>query len=244
MRLWEKRRSLQEKNHFLTEKTVRFRVFFRQNAQYYMKYVVFIFILGTMKKSAIVITAFFAGILFFAPATRLEAQEFISLAIVLENGDTVPMFNLNTVVVKAQYFTDKEKRRNKKLIRNVKKTLPYAKKAKNKLVGYDKAMLSMSERQRKEYMKKAEKEIEDEFGAELKKLTFSQGHVLIKLIDRETGSTSFELVQELRGKFRAFFYQTFAKIFGYDLKAKFDPVHNSKDRMIDRVARGVETGRL
>lgn len=197
-----------------------------------------------MKKFIVIITALFTGILFLAPAAKVEAQEFTCLAVILENGDTVPMFNLNTIVVRSQYFTDKEKRRNKKLIRNVKKTLPYAKKAKNKLLHYDQVMLSMSERQRKDYMKKAEKEIEDEFGAELKKLTFSQGHVLIKLIDRETGSTSFELVQELRGKFRAFFYQTFAKIFGYDLKAKFDPVHNSKDRMIDRVARGVETGRL
>ena len=93
-------------------------------------------------------------------------------------------------------------------------------------------------------MKKAEKEIEEEFGAELKKLTFSQGHVLIKLVDRETGSTSYELVRNLRGKFRAFFYQTFAKIFGYNLKEKFDPKHNSKDRMIDRIATAVEQGKL
>ena len=197
-----------------------------------------------MKKLVIIISAVFAGVFFFAPSAKVSAQNIVCLGVVLEDGDTVPKFNLPEVVVRAQYFTDKEKRRNRKLIRNVKKTLPYAKKAQKKLLYYDQQMLTMSERQRSAYMKKAEKEIEAEFGAELKKMTFSQGHVLIKLIDRETGSTSFELVRELRGKFRAFFYQTFAKIFGYDLKAKFDPAHNAKDRMIDRVARGVEMGKL
>ncbi|MBR5028490.1 MAG: DUF4294 domain-containing protein, partial [Bacteroidales bacterium] len=113
-----------------------------------------------------------------------------------------------------------------------------------KLDSYEKQMAGMSEKERKAMMKKAEKEIEAEFGPELKKMTFSQGNVLIKLVDRETGNTSYELVRELRGKFRAFFYQTFAKIFGYNLKEKFDPKHNAKDRMIDRIATAVEQGKL
>ncbi|MBR4199116.1 MAG: DUF4294 domain-containing protein [Bacteroidales bacterium] len=176
---------------------------------------------------------------------RAQSRDNILCFATVVDGDTIPSVHLNEVVVFWSYMlTDKEIKRNKKLIRNVKITLPYAKTAKRKLDNYEKQMAGMSESQRKVMMKKAEKEIEAEFGAELKKLTFSQGHVLIKLVDRETGSTSYELVRELRGKFRAFFYQTFAKIFGYNLKEKFDPKHNSKDRMIDRIARAVEEGRL
>ena len=178
-------------------------------------------------------------------SAQAQSRDNIICFATIVDGDTIPSVHLNEVVVFWSYMlTEKEIKRNQKLIRNVKITLPYAKTAKRKLDNYERQMAGMSESQRKVMMKKAEKEIEAEFGAELKKLTFSQGHVLIKLVDRETGSTSYELVRELRGKFRAFFYQTFAKIFGYNLKEKFDPKHNSKDRMIDRIARAVEEGRL
>jgi len=178
-------------------------------------------------------------------SAQAQSRDNIICFATIVDGDTIPSVHLNEVVVFWSYMlTEKEIKRNQKLIRNVKITLPYAKTAKRKLDNYERQMAGMSESQRKVMMKKAEKEIEAEFGAELKKLTFSQGHVLIKLVDRETGSTSYELVRELRGKFRAFFYQTFAKIFGYNLKEKFDPKHNSKDRMIDRIARAVEEGKL
>ena len=75
-------------------------------------------------------------------------------------------------------------------------------------------------------------------------MTFSQGKVLLKLVDRETGTTSYVLVGELRGKMRASFYQTFARIFGYNLKAHFDPQHNKEDDLIDRIVRAIELGRL
>ena len=101
-------------------------------------------------------------------------------------------------------------------------------------------MLPMSEKERKEFMKIAEKEIEQEYGEQLKKMTFSQGNLLIKLVDRETGSSSYALVKELRGSFRAFFYQTFAKVFGYDLKAEYDPKNNKRDNLIERVVRAIE----
>ena len=173
-------------------------------------------------------------------------QNLIVCRAVILDGDTIPNITLNEVVVRRYVYmlSPEEIKKNKKLIRNVKITLPYAKTAKRKLDSYEKQMAGMPESQRKAMMKKAEKEIEAEFGADLKKMTFSQGHVLIKLVDRETGNTSYELVRELRGKFRAFFYQTFAKIFGYNLKEKFDPKHNSKDRMIDRIATAVEQGKL
>ena len=93
-------------------------------------------------------------------------------------------------------------------------------------------------------MKQAEKEIENKFGPSLKKLNQSQGKILIRLIDRETGSDSYALVKELRGSFRAAFYQTLGKLFGYNLRSKYDPENNSEDRIIERIIYGIETKKL
>ena len=171
---------------------------------------------------------------------------FVCYGVVLPNNDTIPMIKLKEVriVSSRNLLTPDEIRRNKKLIRNAKIVLPYAKMAKNKLYDLNNRMLSMSERERKAFMKTAEKEIEQEYAEQLKKLTISQGHLLIKLVDRETGSTSYSLVKELRGSFRAFFYQTFAKLFGYDLKAEYDPVNNKKDNLIERVVRAIELNQI
>ena len=91
-------------------------------------------------------------------------------------------------------------------------------------------------------MKTAEKEIKEEYGEELKDLTFSQGKILIKLLDRETGNTSFELVQDLRGKFTAFWYQAFARIWGYNLKVKYDP--EGEDKEIEDIVVMIENGSI
>lgn len=177
------------------------------------------------------------------------AQQFkpriVCYAVVL-NNDTIPMIRLKEVriVSSRNLLTPEEIRRNKKLIRNAKIVLPYAKMAKNKLHDLNNRMLNMSERERKEFMKTAEKEIEQEYAEKLKKLTFSQGNLLIKLVDRETGSSSYALVKELRGSFRAFFYQAFAKVFGYDVKAEYDPVNNKKDNLIERVVRAIELNQI
>lgn len=177
------------------------------------------------------------------------AQQFkpriVCYAVVL-NNDTIPMIRLKEVriVSSRNLLTPEEIRRNKKLIRNAKIVLPYAKMAKNKLHDLNNRMLNMSERERKEFVKTAEKEIEQEYAEKLKKLTFSQGNLLIKLVDRETGSSSYALVKELRGSFRAFFYQAFAKVFGYDLKAEYDPVNNKKDNLIERVVRAIELNQI
>jgi hypothetical protein len=91
-------------------------------------------------------------------------------------------------------------------------------------------------------MKQAEEEIEAEYGQELRDLTISQGKILIKLIDRETGNSSYDLVADLRGEFRAVFYQAFARIFGYNLKIKYDPEGEDKD--IELIVRMIENGQL
>ena len=93
-------------------------------------------------------------------------------------------------------------------------------------------------------MKQAETDIENKFGPKLKKLNKAQGKILIRLIDRETGSDSYALVKDLRGSFRAAFYQTLGKIFGYNLRSKYDPVNNSEDRMIERIIFAIETKKI
>jgi hypothetical protein len=174
-----------------------------------------------------------------------KAQEPIVLGARVINGDTLPYINLNEIEIYSLRIphTKKGKKRLTKLIRNIKKVYPYAKLAGIKLRQYD-VMLSeaKNEKERKRLMKKVEKEINEEYGPELKKLTFSQGKILIKLIDRETGETSYNLVQELRGNFTAFFYQAFARLWGYNLKTRYDP--NGEDRQIEIIVRMIERGQL
>lgn len=181
-------------------------------------------------------------------ATRLQgygSNHILSYATV-QNGDTIPIIHLNTVTISTKWalLTNKEIRKNQKLIRNVKKTLPYAKEARRRLQELEKEMASLPPKKRSEYIKKVEKELLDEFQEDLEKMTFSQGKVLLKLVDRETGNNSYTLVADLRGKFRASFYNTFARMFGFNMKERFDPKRNKEDNLLDRVARSVELGRI
>ncbi len=162
------------------------------------------------------------------------------------DGDTVPYFKLEPVEVKEVWslLTKAEIRKNQKLIRNVKKTLPYAQEARRRLQAVDRELSSMPPKQRKEYIKVIENELLDEFKEDLESMTISQGKVLLKLVDRETGNCSYELVAELRGKVRASFYQTFAKIFGFNLKAHYNPKKNKEDALIEKIVRSIEMGKL
>lgn len=164
----------------------------------------------------------------------------------LLDGDTVPYYQLKdvNVIESASLLTQQEIRKNQRLIRNVKKMLPYAKIGKRRLDQLERQIADLPKRDRKEAIKKAEKDLLADFSDELKACTISQGKVLLKLIDRETGRTSYVLVDELRGKLRAGFYQTFARLFGYNLKAGFDPRHNKEDDLINRIVISIEHGKL
>jgi hypothetical protein len=134
-------------------------------------------------------------------------------------------------------------RRYGRLVKNVKKAYPYAKLAGDLLEEYSILLeATETEKERKKIMKQAEDELKAEYGGELKKLTISQGRILIKLIDRETQHTSYALVQDLRGKFVAFFWQALAKLFGHNLKAEYDP--HGEDRDIEDIVVMIEAGIL
>ena len=194
-----------------------------------------------MKKIAIIIL--------LLGACCLKAQQGGGMVVfgTIYQGDTIPMLYLDVVRVNGYVcpLSEAEKKKYKKLIRNVKVTYPYAKQAGKLLDRYTVVLNNAkNDSQRKKIMKQAEKEIENKFGPTLKKLNKSQGKILLRLIDRETGSDSYALVKELRGSFRAAFYQALGKLFGYNLRSKYDPVNNSEDRVIERIIYGIETKKL
>ena len=177
--------------------------------------------------------------------SRLQANEHMTFGTILD-GDTVPLYQLREVTVYASgmLLTPKEIRQNSKLIRNVRLMLPYAREGKRRLDALEVEIAQLPKKQRKAAVKAAEKQLMDDYKGELSKYTFSQGLVLIKLIDRETSRTAYSIVGELRGSFRAGLYQTFARIFGFNLKTKFDPHHDKKDDLTDRIVRSIERGQL
>lgn len=181
--------------------------------------------------------------IFLSSLVFSQEDKQISMAKVVK-GDTIPVVQLKEVNISGYRIVKKsEFRRTTRLIRHVKKVYPYAKIAGIKLKEYNEILLNTSDkRERKKILKRAEKEIKEEFGNDLRKLTFSQGKILIKLIDRETGDSSYDLVKDLRGGFSAFFYQTFARIFGYNLKAKYDPT--GEDSLIELIVLMIENGSL
>ncbi len=163
----------------------------------------------------------------------------------IKNNDTLYFANLPafTIVKKYPRKFRAALRRHDKLVRNVKKVYPYAKIAGLKLVEYEDLLQNASsDRERRRLMKQAEKELKNEFEGDITKLTFSQGIILIKLIDRETGNSSYVLIQELRGKVIAFFWQSLARLFGYNLKTGYDP--EGEDKEIEYIVQQIERGEL
>lgn len=161
------------------------------------------------------------------------------------NGDTIPYVDLNAITVfpEVKFNYNDELLKYQKLVYRVRKVYPYAKLAGKKLAEYKKVMDTIpTARGRKLFLKKAEKELEAQFGAEIRNLSFSQGKILIKLIYRETGNSTYDIVKELRGSFSAFIWQTMASLFGYDLKTTYDPAN--EDKMIEKIVQMIDAGAL
>lgn len=129
----------------------------------------------------------------------------------------------------------------RRTIYNVKKAHPYAVVANLRLSHLDSSLVQIdSKKERAEYIKEAEKLIMQEFEDEVKRLTIKQGIILVKLIDRETGMTSYEVLKDIRGGFTAFFWQGIARLFGNDLKMQFDP--EGEDKVIEDIVVAMEWG--
>lgn len=163
---------------------------------------------------------------------------------IVQNGDTMPYVSLREVKVSAtRVFTSKEDEyKFKKLKRDVKKVYPYALMAEVMLKEYSNQLKELPRRKQDAFIKKAEQEMKKEFEDELKGLTITQGKILMKLIDRQTGYTTYALVKKLRGSFSAFMWQSMARMFDSSMKSEYDP--QGEDRMIEEIIIMIENGDL
>lgn len=157
-------------------------------------------------------------------------------------SDTLPVMAIPELnIYDVSKYNYLKSRRYRRMIHNVKKAYPYAVIANDRLKALDDELSKMkSKKEQKAYMNDAEKEIMQEFEDELKKLTISQGIILVKLIDREIGQTSYEVIKDIRGGFTAFFWQGIARLFGNNLKMQYDP--DGDDKVIEDIIMAMEYG--
>lgn len=159
------------------------------------------------------------------------------------DGDTILYHEVPAVYVypRSDFRSKRFEKQYWRLVQKVKKVYPYAKKANELLEQYSEQYEATKDKKlRRKYVKQAEDELFGQYGPQLKKLTISEGRILIKLIDRETGTTSYELIQDLKGGITAFFWQGIARIFGNDLKSEYDP--EVEDRLIEEIIFYIEAG--
>ena len=159
------------------------------------------------------------------------------------DGDTMPYINLREVVVLPthQFHSKKELLKFAKLVKNIKKVLPYAKIVRTKLLIIQSELDKLpTESAKRQYLNLAEKALKEDFTDEITNLTMTQGRLLIKLVDRETGNTSYALIKELKGSFNAFLYQSVARLFGENLKEEYDA--KGDDKLIEEIVVRVENG--
>jgi len=161
------------------------------------------------------------------------------------DGQTYPLVELNEITVygKMPRGVKFNYRRHARLVYNVRRVYPYALVVRNEVGRVNRLLETMpNKRDQNNFLQQYEKDIFKEYEDDMKKLTFSQGKILIKLIERETQNTSFDLIRQYRGKFSATFWQSIARIFGADLKADYDPA--GEDYLIEQVIIEIEAGRL
>lgn len=160
-------------------------------------------------------------------------------------GQTVPAIILPTLYKypDLKFKNDKERERYNRLVANVKRLLPIAKMAKYTIIEtYDYVSTLKTKKEREAHIRAVEEELRHQYTPILKKLTRSQGRLLVKLIDRECNQTGYNIAKAFVGTFRANMYQTIAFCFGQSLNKKYDP--EGDDRFTERVVRMVESGQL
>ncbi|PWK77923.1 uncharacterized protein DUF4294 [Mucilaginibacter oryzae] len=159
------------------------------------------------------------------PSVKLGKNDTIKTAMTVLDGELVPwIVEPEVKIVDTRIFASEADRLNYRRLRyNVLKVLPYARFAGQRYRQLQRDLaVTADKKTQKELVSKCEDEIKTLFNKEIKNLTISQGEVLIKLIDRETGQTSFAMVKELKGGFKAFMFQSIASIFGHNLKETYD----------------------
>ena len=154
---------------------------------------------------------------------------------VIEDGDTILLSDIPTIEI-ITFKDAKEKVKYNILKRKVLKVYPYAIYTKNKLEEIEKELSEIKrKRKKKKYTKQVSSFLKEELGEKMKKLTRTEGNILVKLIYRETNISTYKLLKEYRGSVNAFFWQTMAKIYDNNLKQEYDPVNNREDMLIEHI---------
>lgn len=182
-------------------------------------------------------------------STDAQAQNYkskqVKLPVDLYKGDTIPVVYLpNVYIYKPPTFESRRKERFYwRNVRDVKKTLPIAREVRGIIIEtYEYLLTIPDEKARERHLAAVEKGMLEQYTPQMKKLTFRQGKMLIKLIDRECDQTGYELIKVFMGSFKANFYQTFAAIFGASLKKEYDP--EIEDAEIEEIIFWIENGAL
>ena len=169
-----------------------------------------------------------------------QKQDSTETYYVIIEGDSIPQTAINldevTLLHKLKFDSKEDRKRYLILRRKTIKVYPYAKLAAERLESLNERLkLLKKPSEKRKYMKMIQKYIEEEFSAELKKLTRTEGQILVKLIHRQTGKTAFDLIKELRNGWRAFWFNSTANLFDISLKEEFDPKNNKEDYLIEDV---------
>lgn len=170
---------------------------------------------------------------------------FYMLQKVERSGETLPEIEIKevTIVARKKNVSPFAGGKYARTIYNIKVVYPYALIVRNKLEQVNGELQKMSgEKERKEYIRNFEKQVFKDYEGDMRDLTITQGRILIKLIDRETQITSYDLIKEYRGKITAAFWQGIARIFGTNLKDEYDPY--GEDAAIEMILQEIEAGRL
>lgn len=163
----------------------------------------------------------------------------------VEGNDTILLAFLHDIWVfpRSTFKNKAQEQYFWKTVRDVKRTLPYAKLISSELNQVNMKLVTMkSDAERKKFMNQFEKDAFKKHESNLKKMTVNQGRILMKLVDRECNKTTYELIKSYKGSFTAFFWQGVARVFGSNLKSEFDA--SDKDKVLERVIVLVEAGQL
>jgi len=173
------------------------------------------------------------------------SDRFYLLQNVERNGEKLPEIEIKDVTIlgKRKLFEGFQYWRYERLVYNVKKTYPYALIVREKFKEVNATLQKMpDDKTRKDYLKDIEKQVFHDYEADMREMTISQGKILIRLIDRETNITSYDLIKQYRGKISASFWQGIARIFGTNLKEAYDPYGD--DLLIENIISEIDAGRL
>ena len=176
---------------------------------------------------------------------KLKLQRYIYKEKYILDGDTMNQYLLPEVPVylPIKFKNKKQREKYNRLVYNIKVVLPLAQMAKDMIKEtYETLLILPDEKSKQEHIKNVEKEILRQYTPMMKKLTYSQGKLLIKLIDRECNQTSYEIVKAFLGPARAAFYQAFAWMFKASLKKEYDPEND--DKLVERIVVQIEAGLL